>query len=128
MLVFLVSQAVFRKHWSYYVHGTLHSRYWRLGMVKGKAILRSYLLEQWPFRCQLEAVEYWDQAEKTGFWKTFEESIFNIIATFIYCQRCRENEVTIEKRHKTAISFVSKWLSKAFLNKSGKWCTYSLLL
>lgn len=37
MLIFFISPAVYRKHWSYHVHGTLHSKYWRLGMVKRKS-------------------------------------------------------------------------------------------
>lgn len=37
MMIFLISQAFYRKHWSYHVHGTLHYSYWRLGTVKRKS-------------------------------------------------------------------------------------------
>lgn len=92
---------------------------------KGKQHRKGYTFEKRTPRCQPEAVEYWDQAENAT-WEPFEESRFIIITIFIYCQRYRENEVTRDKRHKTAIPSISKWFSKAFLSRSGRWCTYSL--
>lgn len=47
-------------------------------------------------------------------WEPFEENRFIIITISIHCHRYKENEVTRDKRHKTAIPFISKRLSKAF--------------
>lgn len=125
MLFFLISQfsetTNLTMSMELYIPGTGDLAWW-----KEKQYRNVIFQKKRPLRCQPEIVKHWDQAEKAAFWKTFEESIFIIIAIFIYCQRYRENEVTIDKKHKIAISCVSKWLSKAFLNKSGRWCTYSL--